>query len=58
MPTIEEMIQDCEDFIGCSNCTFTPWEVDFIDDIKEWFDENNFLTEKQEDVLSKIWDKI
>lgn len=56
--TIEEMLDDCNSAKDCSNVEFTAWEEKFLESITEQFDERGSLTEKQEDRLRSIWEKI
>lgn len=52
------MIEDCESARSCSNHPFTKWEVDFIDSVLEQYEERGSLSPKQEETLTKIWEKI
>ena len=58
MTTIEEMIEDCLNVSTASNTPFNKWEQDFIDSIAEQYEDNEWLSDKQEEILERIWDKI
>jgi hypothetical protein len=55
---IEEMIEDCQQARTCSNSPFTKWEEDFIDSVSNHYELRGDLSEKQEETLEKIWEKI
>lgn len=48
------LIDDCIDRQG----KMSEWEVSFIDSISSQLAKENSLTDKQEDILEKIWDKV
>ena len=54
MDDIESMIEDCMR----RESKLSNWEREFIQSIDEWFRENESLTERQEEILTKIWDKL
>lgn len=55
---IENAIDDCENAATASNHPFSQWDLEFIESIREQFDERGSLSEKQLHVLGRIWDKI
>ena len=55
---IQRAIEDCESARSASNCPFSKWEMDFIDSITEQFEERGSLSERQQEKLQAIWDKI
>jgi len=36
----------------------TTYESNFIDSISQYMDKGGFLSEKQDDMLDKIWNKV
>jgi len=55
---LEAMLGDCDEARTCSNSPFSKWEDDFVISVKEQFEERGGLSQKQQDVLHRIWDKI
>ena len=55
---ITELLEDCVSVSTVQNCPFSKWEIDFIESVEEQFSERGSLTEKQTEILEKIWDKI
>lgn len=55
---INEMIMDILDVANVSNTAITKWEKDFVESVQEQFIEKGSLSEKQEQTLERIWDKI
>lgn len=55
---IETMLEDCNEAKTCRNSPFSKWESDFIDSVAEHFEERGGLTAKQEETLTRIWEKI
>lgn len=51
---ITEMIEDCETLED----HLDSWEKGFVSSVSSWFEKNGWLTEKQEETLIKIWDKV
>ena len=58
---IEEMLETCE---SASNIPkhnggpdFTQWELEFLESVREQFDSRGSVSEKQEQILSKMYDK-
>ena len=51
---IEQMLADCE----ARESRLTDWERGFIDSIRNSFDVGRGLTEKQDDALERIWNKV
>lgn len=62
MASTEEMLDDVESAKEVSpkrgGLAISNWESEFIDSIREQFDDRGTLTEKQKNVLRKIWDRI
>lgn len=48
-----QIISDCED----RESKLTDWETTFLDSVRNRIERNLFLTEKQEEILDKIWEK-
>lgn len=48
------MIEDCEK----RQSKLTEWEVGFIDSIRKRIDDDLPLTEKQEEKLNAIWERV
>jgi hypothetical protein len=38
--------------------TFTKWERDFLESIRDQYDMRGRLSEKQEDILQQMYDKV
>ena len=59
---IETWLDDCDEVRNIDphrgGPDFTSWELDFLDSVREQFDERGTLTEAQTDKLKTIWDKI
>jgi hypothetical protein len=49
-----QMIDDCE----ARDEYLTAWEADFLASIREQIGASAFLSEKQQDVLDRIWEKV
>ena len=57
MTTREEalqMIEDCE----ARESYLDIWEAAFIDSISKQIERGRALTEKQDEILNRIWDKL
>ena len=54
MPDIRTMIEEINE-IASEICT--EWEYDFMESITEQFEERGTLTEKQQEVLGRIYKK-
>lgn len=57
MTTQEEalqMIADCES----RESRLSEWEAGFIDSISKQIERGRTLTEKQDETLNRIWDKV
>ena len=54
MEDVETILSDCES----RKSKLSPWEADFIASIREQFDRRGSISEKQSEVLNKIWDRI
>lgn len=55
---VESMLQDCEESVEMQDCPFNDWELDFLENIRERFDEKGDLSDKQKDILEKMWNEI
>ncbi len=59
---IERMLEDCENVRNVEKHNggpdFSKWELDFLDSAGEQFEESGFLTERQNEKLRQIWEKI
>ena len=53
---IDYMLGHCADF--CEGNKLTVWERDFIESICEQFERTRFLSEKQLEVLERIYCKL
>lgn len=51
---IEQLIADCEH----RESKLSEWEFDFIASVRVQFDKRGSLSQKQEEVLNRIWDKV
>ena len=49
-----QMIADCE----ARESRLTEWEQGFIDSLSKQIERGRSLTEKQDETLNKIWDKV
>ena len=62
MASKEEMLDDVESAMEVSpkrgGLAVSKWEADFVESVREQFDERGTLSEKQTNVLRKIWDRI
>lgn len=57
---IEELTDDAIDYIldGLrSERRLTDWEQKFIESVSDWWDRERRLSEKQKEILGKMWDK-
>ena len=64
---VEEMLAACEAQVEFANATrgpspprkptFNKWEHDFLESIREQFDSRGSLSERQEEILQKLYDK-
>ena len=55
---IPEAIEDCCSALDARNCPFTAWEKEFVESIYEQWDDKGWLSERQKEVLQKIWNKV
>ncbi len=49
-----DMIDDCED----RESQLSEWEAGFIDSIREWVEKGRSLSPKQDEALTRIWDRV
>lgn len=54
MTDIEIMIQDCIR----RQSKLSEWELNFIDSISHRYDETQNLSQRQQEILNNIWEKI
>ena len=63
---IEDMLRACEDAAAFDDTdsaatprkrTFNKWERDFLESVREQFDERGRLSDRQEQVLMRLYDK-
>lgn len=54
MSDFEQMIRDCE----ARESRLTEWEASFIDSLQSQMAKGRPVTQKQEDTLERIWDKV
>ena len=57
MNDIETMISEIERAVGEDTLTLSEWESDFLESIKLTLRVGRSLSDKQEDVLLKLWRK-
>ena len=50
----DQMIADCEK----RGDKLSEWEQNFIQSIREQFDRRGSISEKQDEILNKIWEKV
>lgn len=50
----DQLIADCE----ARSEKLSEWEANFIQSIREQFDRRGTLSERQEEILNEIWDKV
>ncbi len=55
---VQTMINDCVSVMNCNNTMFSKFEENFVESIEEFFNERNYLTPKQIEILEQIWGKI
>ena len=55
---IEYGLNECLEQLEVSNCPFTDWEKEFLQSASEQFERKGGLSEKQQEILEKIWEKI
>lgn len=49
-----QVIADCI----ARESSMSEWERDFIQSVRGYFDNGGFLSEKQEKILNRIWDRV
>jgi len=54
MSELQQMIEDCQD----REHKLSEWEVNFIASLDESLGKGKNLTEKQEEKLNTIWDRV
>lgn len=59
---IEKKLDDIEEASGVDpsrgGLKLSVWEEDFLESVKDQLDDGGHLSEKQESVIQKIWDRI
>lgn len=58
MNTLKEIIEDCKSELSASNCSLDDWTREKMTDLLQWYSEKSFLTQKQEEFLRNLWEKI
>lgn len=62
MADVERMLQDIDEAAGVDprrgGLKLSAWEEEFIESIKEQFEDRGTLTDKQKAKLSEIWERI
>lgn len=57
-----EMLTDCENVANIpkerGGPGFNEWEKEFLESLREQFDRNGSLTDKQLEKLEELWDKV
>jgi hypothetical protein len=53
MSSVASMLDDLE---LCRD-DLSPWESDFVDSLAEQWEEREWLSERQTEILQKIWDE-
>lgn len=53
-----ELIKEIEDILFGDPESLSTWETDFLESILEQLQEGRELSERQEDVLDRIYEKI
>ena len=51
---VSQMIADCE----ARESRLSEWEAGFIDSLSKQIERGRDLTEKQDETLNRIWDKV
>ena len=54
---IERALEDCEQALSARNSPYSDWEEEFLESILEQWPEKQWLSEKQWEILSRLWDK-
>lgn len=49
---IERMLSDCE-----GACGLTKWEEDFVESLRAQFEDHGQLSERQEEILERIYEE-
>lgn len=55
---MNEMLEDCHAAVIVRNTPFNKWELDFLESVSEQYETEKWLSEKQQEILEKCWDKI
>jgi pentose-5-phosphate-3-epimerase len=55
---IKDMIDECFDSMDNHYTPFTTWEMDFLESVRDQFEETKSLSQKQEETLEQIWRKV
>jgi hypothetical protein len=51
-------VDDCCSALGARNCPFTPWEREFVESVATQWEDRRRLTERQQESLERIWEKV
>lgn len=59
---IERWLDDCDEVKNIDarrgGPGYSKWELDFLDSVREQFEENGGLSKKQVGILRGLWDRI
>jgi len=55
---LSELTDKAIDYILAEEPRITTWERSFVESIADQWQRNRHLTDKQKEVLGRIWDKI
>jgi hypothetical protein len=50
----EQMVTDCEN----RESKLTEWEIGFVDSLRRRLDNGMGLTERQQEVLDRVWERV
>lgn len=55
----EELTDKAIDYIldGLENASLNEWELNFYESVKDQWERNRHLSERQKEILGQIWDK-
>ena len=49
------VIQDWIDYVNNNGVNLSKWELDFMESITEFFQERSWISDKQEEILERIY---
>jgi hypothetical protein len=53
-----ELLEECEAAAEILECNLTNWEREFLESVREQYDDRGRLTARQEEILQQIHEKI